>query len=275
MMYQNKLVASIKANGKILRENKENVFLPFGKEYTILLKNLNSVRAQVKISIDGTDATDGVSLVIQPNSELELKRFIKNGNMDEGNAFKFIERTASIEQHRGSKIDDGLIRIEFQFEKPYVYNHGLLYNDYWYNGGSPTIGGSVLRGVCTNNASTATYSATGSVSTSSNAMDCGVAAEGQYDNVEQQTVNNFTAQTETGITVPGSKTEQKFVQASWFQLETEKHVMILHLLGETESGKKVEQPITVKAKPKCVTCGKQNKANAKFCAHCGTALEII
>ena len=26
---------------------------------------------------------------------------------------------------------------------------------------------------------------------------------------------------------------------------------------------------------KCVTCGKQNKHNAKFCTECGTALEIF
>ena len=27
--------------------------------------------------------------------------------------------------------------------------------------------------------------------------------------------------------------------------------------------------------PKCVTCGKQNKAHAKYCVECGTALEIF
>jgi hypothetical protein len=274
MMYNQKFVTCIKSSGKILRENKENVFIPFGKEYTILLKNLNSVRAQVRISIDGTDATEGVSLVIQPNSELELKRFIKNGNMDEGNGFKFIEKTTVIEQHRGSKIDDGLIRIEFQFEKPYVYNPGILYNNnnHWYGGGSPTIGGGYLRGVCTNSSNAAyteAYSATAS-------MDSVVASAAPATATSEiQSVNNVSVQNEAGITVPGSKTEQKFVQAAWFQLEVEKHVMILHLLGETESGKKVEQAVTVKSKPKCSTCGKLNKANAKFCSGCGTALEII
>jgi hypothetical protein len=54
MMYSNKLVASIKSNGKILREFNDKVYVPFGTEYSILIKNLNTVRASVNIFVDGT-----------------------------------------------------------------------------------------------------------------------------------------------------------------------------------------------------------------------------
>ena len=84
-----------------------------------------------------------------------------------------------------------------------------------------------------------------------------------------------TPQSETGITVAGSKSEQKFSTVSSFTCEPDKHNIILRLLGETAENKTVRQPITVKAKPKCTTCGKQNKATAKFCSDCGTALEIF
>jgi rRNA maturation endonuclease Nob1 len=80
---------------------------------------------------------------------------------------------------------------------------------------------------------------------------------------------------DVGITVPGSKSEQKFSTASWFATETEKHSIVLKLLGETPDNKEVRKPVTTKHKPKCVTCGKQNKATAKFCTECGTALEIF
>jgi hypothetical protein len=261
MMYQSKMVCCLKANGKVLRENKDTVFLPFGSEYSIFLKNLNSVRAQVRVSVDGTDVTEGTSLVINPNSELDLKRFIKNGNLETGNSFKFIERTAGIENHRGVKAEDGLIRVEFQFEKIYPVWNGLYYTDYY---GSPTLGGGVLRGVATN--STITYS--------SNSMSVASAAPSLQTSGE---VHTYTAQAENdvGITVPGSKVDQKFTTVNSFPLETEKHVIILHLLGETESGKQVVQPVTVKAKPKCSSCGRVNKANAKFCTECGTALELF
>src|SRR5271155_2070100 len=119
MVYSpNKRVACVKVDGKILREDKNVVTLPFGSEYSIFVKNLNAGRIKVKVSIDGTDATEGTWLVVDPDSNLDLERFIRAGNMDKGNRFKFIERSAEVEAHRGIKADDGLIRIEYQVEKP-------------------------------------------------------------------------------------------------------------------------------------------------------------
>jgi len=117
-MYNSKLVASIKANGKVLREFKDTVYIPFGSEYSILLKNLNTVRALINIYIDGDNIVPG-GLVLNAGQEIDLQRAIRNGNMNEGNKFKFIERTGKIEDHRGIKLEDGLIRVEYQFEKVY------------------------------------------------------------------------------------------------------------------------------------------------------------
>lgn len=261
-MYSQKLVACIKVNGRVLREFDGNtVKMPFGSEWSLLIKNLNSVRVQVKVSIDGTDATDGTWLVIQPNSEIDFQRFIKNGNFDKGNSFKFIERTESVEHARGIKIDDGLIRIEFQFEKPYVNNWnnilgGGYYHD-WNRYGGPTILTNTYDSYST------TYSATASVSTSNVLRSANAIAQ-----------NAEAAPNDAGITVPGSENNQKFVQASWFPVETEKHVMVMKIVGES-AGQKVVEAVTVKSKPKCVTCHKVNKANAKFCSNCGTALTIF
>ena len=74
-MYSEKLIACIKVNGQILRESGETVTLPFNSEYSIYLKNLDSVRIQASISVDGQDATEGTRLIINPNSSLELERF--------------------------------------------------------------------------------------------------------------------------------------------------------------------------------------------------------
>jgi hypothetical protein len=266
-MYANKMALAVKVNGRVLREFDGNsVRIPFGSEFSLLIKNLNAVRVQVKVSIDGTDATDGTALVIQPNSEIDFKRFIKNGNFEKGNSFKFIERTDSVEQARGIKIDDGLIRIEFQFEKPYQ-SPGLLWNNQWdwNRHGSPTIGGSVLTNITSYDVS---YSATASTNS---VLRSATANSNTAHSVEAQSANVVN---DAGITVPGSENNQKFTQASWFPLETEKHVMIMKLLGES-AGQKVVEAVTVQHKPKCVTCHKVNKANAKFCSNCGTSLNII
>jgi hypothetical protein len=235
MMYESKLAAAIKVDGKVLREFKDTVHIPFGSEYTILLKNLNTTRAVVNVFIDGNDMVPG-GLVLDPGREVELERSVKNGNLTEGNRFKFIERTGSVEQHRGIGIEDGLVRIEFQFEQP---ARPITWNTTQIGGIYPQ--GGIMRGM--------------DVSYSTNA-----------------TLNSVTASalSDVGITVPGSHSSQKFQTAYVGALESTKHSMVFKLFGGT-----MPKPITVKHKPKCVTCGKQNKATAKFCTECGTALEIF
>jgi hypothetical protein len=245
MMYESKLAAAIKVNGKVLREFKDTVHIPFGSEYTVLLKNLNTTRAVVNVFIDGDNAVPG-GLVIDPGREIDLERWVKNGNLSEGNRFKFIERTGAVEQHRGVKLEDGLVRLEFQFEQLYR----PIWNSTQISGGIYPQGG-ILRGF-----DNAHYGTTCSVNSFSAS-----ATSATMDSL----VNDV------GITVPGSKSDQKFSTTHVGALESVKHSMVFRLLG----GEAVKQAVTVKHKPKCVTCGKQNKAHAKFCQECGTALEIF
>jgi hypothetical protein len=273
-MYNSKLVASIKANGKVLREFKDTVYVPFGSEYSILLKNLNTVRALINIYIDGDNIVPG-GLVLNAGQEIDLQRAIRNGNMNEGNKFKFIERTGKIEDHRGVKLEDGLIRVEFQFEKVYKRQDGIQWtNATW----QPTSMDSYSSGILRNTTTASTpKSMSGTVTCSDMSYAATSMAVGSATLSASATIQSLNAapQTETGITVAGSKSEQKFVTVSNFTCEPEKYNIILKLLGETPDNEAIRKPITVKAKPKCVTCGKQNKATAKFCGECGTALEIF
>jgi len=141
-MYNQKMVCCLKANGKVLREFKDTIYIPFGSEYQISLKNLNTTRAVVNIFIDGDNVVPG-GLVLDPGKECDLERSIKNNNLTEGNKFKFIERTAAVENGpRGIKLEDGLIRIEFQFEKyiaPSQTLWGSTWNDQWKNTYPPGV----------------------------------------------------------------------------------------------------------------------------------------
>lgn len=289
-MYESKMVCCLKANGKVLREHKDTVYVPFGTEYSILIKNLNSVRAMVNISIDGKDIADGkADFIVNANTEIDLTRFLSGGNMDKGNKFKFIERTPGIEQHRGVGVEDGIIRIEFQFERQYaglvpstdywrdkVYYCDPGYNTLW-NTTIGTANSSVLRssGVPANDHYGAVASA--AYSTNDSYADKGpdVTNVTNVTNVYAQSLPTSITANDVGITVPGSVSEQKFQSVSGFALDGVKHVMVLRLVGETPEGKKIVEPVTVKAKPKCVTCGRVNKAGAKFCTECGTSLQIV
>jgi hypothetical protein len=277
MMYQSKLVASLKANGKILREFKDTVYIPFGSEYSFLIKNLNTQRAVVNIFIDGDDVVEG-GLVLNAGQEVDLERYVKNGNLTEGNRFKFVERNEAIENGpRGIKLEDGLVRIEFQYEQPRpVINRSWIAasgsnNIYPQGTGSASYNvNGMLRSVDFSKGENMKASATSAMNTTLQSM--GISSNTEYhDGVATM---DWMPVNDVGITVPGSKSEQKFTTVTMGILEAEKHTIVLKLLGETADNKPVLKPVTVKAKPKCVTCGHINKATAKFCNKCGTALEI-
>jgi hypothetical protein len=252
MMYNQKLVASIKANQKVLREFKDTVYIPFASEYSILLKNLNTTRAVVNVFIDGENVVPG-GLVIDPGRTVDLERWIKNGNLSEGNKFKFIERTQAIEDGpRGIKLEDGLIRVEYQFEIP-----------------RPVLN------IPTWTSSTLTRGISGSTGDWASPMGATYSTTNASLNSFNVTASAASFQNETGITVPGSKSTQSFQHVTVGTLESTVHNIVLKLVGDLGDNKPVEKAVTVKHKPKCVTCGKQNKAHAKFCTECGTALEIF
>lgn len=46
-MFKNKLVAGLKVDGKIVREDKNTIYLPYGTQYNIFIKNLNTIPVQI------------------------------------------------------------------------------------------------------------------------------------------------------------------------------------------------------------------------------------
>ena len=288
-MYNQKLVASIKVKGKILREFKDTVYIPFASEYSVLLKNLNTVRAVVNVFVDGENAVPG-GLVIDPGRSVDLERWIKNGNLSEGNRFKFIERTAQIEDGpRGIKEEDGLIRVEYQFELPRpVINLNQVF------GNNSTIYSSEYQGVTDKYSKTSGWITASGASTISQMNVGGVLRGVDYsageatkaaataainkvapDAIEYHSGAATMDWNDVGITVPGSKSTQTFQTVTMSALDPVKHNIVLRIVGDLGHNKPVDKAVTVKHKPKCVTCGKQNRAHAKFCVECGTALEIF
>lgn len=268
-MYNSGLVCVVKSNGKILREDKDVCFLPFNSEYSLLIKNLETRNVLAKISIDGQDVLDGNSLIIHPNTEIELEGFMK-GSIAK-NKFKFIKKTKEISDYRGDKIDDGIIRIEYQFEKIIPVVSSDYYHYHYHNYYYPypwTIGTLTLNDTTLPNSSV-TY-------TSSN---CSVGDVKNSSNEEKGcvSVNNcyFASmpQIDDGITVKGSEINQNFTYGNIGALEDTKRVIILRLIGTKESGKIVEKPLTIQSRKLCPTCGKKSKSHLKFCSNCGTFLE--
>jgi len=297
MSFSNKFVCTVKVNGKILRENQNTVTLPFGAEYSLVLKNLNSRRAMVKVSVDGQDATENTRLILPPNGSIDLERFIRNGNLSSGNRFKFIERTAGIEAHRGIKADDGLIRAEFWAEREYIQQPVTTTYPQWLprgrrSGDWDRRSRPPMRSSPTASAGTpARRGFVGGQSAGSPSLDsvdegldpgepcrggiiCPSAFTANMSSAPMMDMQKMAALNETGITVPGSQSNQQFVCASGFELESTSSVIVLQLRGDV-NGIYVAAPITVDHKPECSICGKKNSVSSKFCAECGAATSII
>ncbi len=266
-MFKNNFVVAVKASGKVLREFDDTVYLPFGTEYSILLKNLFRKKVKVHVKIDGQDALDGKTLVIDPHDSIDLKRFIKNGNLDAGNAFKFIEKTDKIEKHRGNRAEDGLITVEYEFEADWQnrIQGGLTSKpfDLYGYGTSRGIGGSQW-----------TY-ASNSFEDSIHDGQASLGDSHAYYSQVMSSVAPQAALNKAGITAPGSIQEQKFTSAGMFIGDGVKHVLTMQLKGLVEGQQEVTKPVTVTRLKRCSMCGTSVRQVAKFCHECGSSVEIV
>jgi len=279
MMYKKNFVAVIRCNGQILRELDDVVTLPFGSDYSILMKNLDSRRVQVGIEIDGRDILDRKLLVIDGGKETELSGYMDG--FSARNKFRFIQKTKEIADHRGDRIDDGLIVITYQFEKKALMQRETAlpicaYHSS-YGDGSDQIsemnfldtGRSIASG-------TYTYTNNSNITaTASRGM-------GMAKKMSRHVPRSYPLkkcpdvgpqpQEDEGITVKGAQINQRFRQAWIGDLEETISTISLKLRGYTGRQEMVNIPITVKTRIQCETCGRTSRSNAKFCNNCGTSL---
>ena len=266
MTYKDRFVAEIKSDGKILRVKDDAVYLPFGAEYSLLLKNLNTRRASVDVEVDGQDVLNNMSLIIEPNSTTELMGFLRG--MTATNSFKFIQKTKQIQEHRGDRIEDGLVRVEFAFEKPvkepWIANT-IKEVHHHYHEKSPFE--------FTYYGSQADWSYNSNELTSEKSSDIkGISPDSlQTYNCSVENVG-AVPQKDEGITVKGSEINQSFRYGSMGELE-QSQVIIIKLRGLTSHGVSVSQPLTVKDKLTCKICGTKSKSSSKYCYNCGAYLE--
>jgi len=288
MTYKDQFVAEVKCRGKILRVKDDAVHLPFGSEYSLYLKNLNSRRASVTISIDGQDVLDNQSLILEPNSSTELEGFLRGTTAK--NRFKFINKTKEIQEHRGDKVDDGIIRVEFAYEKAQPirkviledhhhidhHHHHHHFDHYHWNYGNWFTGDSTVKyGSVGGSSGDQVRGMAESSFTMNNSKGGEPVQSAFYSNVSMDSLGVESLGQpldDEGITVKGSECNQSFRYASIGELE-QAEVIIIRLKGITGTSTPIQQPITVQTKLTCSTCGKVSTSAAKFCANCGTFLE--
>ena len=266
MTYKDAFVVEVKCKGKILRIKDDFVHLPFGSEYSIYLKNLSSKKASVTIHIDGQDVLDYSSLILNANTSTELEGFLKGTIAT--NKFKFINKTKEIQEHRGDKIDDGIIRVEFAYEIPEPIIKKTIINEEYhhhYHNDNPFH-----------------WDYHNTLYTSYNSSDGNSTIRGMSTSVKESNVTMDSLGTESlsaplsdeGITVKGSEINQQFRYGSVGTLEPAE-VIIIRMKGINNKQNITFQslPLTIQSKLTCSSCGKSYKSSFKYCPNCGTYLE--
>lgn len=264
MTFKRNFVAVLKCDGNILREREPGVFnLPFGSEYSILLKNKDSRRALVHVEVDGTSVYRRHGLILPANSSVEVRGFMLN--MRETCNFKFIKKTKEIQGFRCDRPDDGLIRISFKFEKPesHYSPYYQLYTQY-------TGLDQSLLGTDAPYLGPVSYSTT--TSTSFDSMSKGGESCGR-DRVFSSVSLLTSPLADEGITVKGKRVKADYTYGEIGELETDEHVIILQLKGLADGREEpVKKPLTVSTRIRCETCGRSHRSDSSYCSNCGTYL---
>ncbi len=266
MVFKDDFVVAIKSGGEFLREYDGTVLLPFGAEYGIYLKNLNTRDAAVSIEVDGEDVLDGNQVVVPADSSIEVERYLQD--QDKGNGFKFIKKTERMREHRGENPEDEIVRVVYQFARPQQYDdHYIPYTDPFPEPVEPWI-------KPTNPWDCEPYVIWHSTSTDEPYSY--IETYGHYETAcgagQSNEIPSFTS--DEGITAPGSVSHQEFKDRYIGPLEPEKHVLTLQLKGKVE-GEHVEEPVKSRKKLECTSCGKKSRSDHKYCPECGTALVVI
>ena len=280
MVFKKNFIAVVKCDGRILREREDStVYLPFGKEYELVLKNQESKKVEVKITIDGQDVLNGHSLVLDPNSESRLEGFLgTDGNVS--HRFKFIQKTEQIIEHRGDKLGDGMIRIEFQYERDKPEIHTTIHHHETYQPFIPYIpppsipwrDDTIFCDTGLNEPMIINYCQSGVSQGIQSSMFASTRSKGLSAPVPASFSSPVIPNPDEGITVKGSHSNQKMQRAWIGALEENSHVIVINLKGTNDNETPVQRPLTVTTKLVCPTCGTANKSKYKFCTNCGTAL---
>lgn len=205
MAYARGYVASIVLDSLPQRESNvegtRTVRLPFGSEYSILLKNQNPLRAKVQVLIDGMDVSSIGRIVLEPGQVMTLERFLDS--YSSGRRFKFIskeegERTGALQDPTSNKL--GLVEIRFWSEV------------------TPTFTDTKI------NTDSMTFSSVGALRSAKVYCNSNISFAATTNSADK--VNSLV-----GGTAEGSLSNQGFTTASHFAVESVPTVMTIRLLG--------------------------------------------
>ena len=259
-MYENRFVLSILHGGQPVREINKTVHLPYNSEYKIRLKNKHSVRAKVKVWIDGRQVSNLGDFILQAGATLDLERFL-DASLATGNRFQFVP-LSDRRVNDPTDTENGIIKVEF-------YKELIVLPVYKWN--TTTIVPMVKGGGTGGPLWPGQY---GSVTYTSSNLTCNDGSHGtSVGSISSNYMNICEPPSGAGATVEGSISGQAFSYGSDFSTDVLPVILTLKIRGlesikhELVLGGVVPNSTSVRF---CHSCGARRRKKAdKFCGRCG------
>jgi hypothetical protein len=110
-MYKDTIAIAIKHGNKPLPEFNNKFLIPDNTSFSIFLKNMNQKTAYINVFINEKKVTLN-KIKLKNKESIDIHRF-----EDTNHTFHFIKKTLELQKQRKNQLEDGLIRIEVDFEK--------------------------------------------------------------------------------------------------------------------------------------------------------------
>ncbi len=270
-MHTNKVSLAILVDDKPLYEKEGKVFIPYGSNYKVLIKNNNPFDIIANIALDMNFSND--SFLIKAKSKRTIKGFSYD---DDFYGFRFVEKTKEIEKNRMNSLLNGTISISLFENKP----DDLLALRF---GGRNPFETTKIN---PQNPLVPMFPEPTNLPNPFNFDKNDVDFYGSTNNIREDFITdgvsiNDVILNSDSLSVGKSKGANVFGAPvdETANVEQYSNINLLGsvcytLFGEDSDSNKIIKPIFAKDNIECTACGSKSKPNDKYCSKCGSFIVL-
>lgn len=255
-MHSNKISLAILVDEKPLFEKKGSVYLPYGSNYSLLIKNNNSFDIVAKVSLDMNFSND--SFIVKAKSKRVIRGFSYE---DLFYSYRFVEETEKINQENKNKIERGCLSVTvFNNDLPPHETFPFRMSEIALNSGNKTIiDENKLNNINLHYDNIVAVTNTLSLNSIPNVRTESLKTEYK----EEKHLGGMNVFGE-----PINEKEDTIIKSFLFS----DSIGVFHykLKGRDEEENLIKRPILAKDNVTCTICETKASLNDKYCSHCGS-----
>lgn len=262
-MHINKVSLAILVDGKSLYEDKTKVFIPFGTNYELFVKNDN--KFDIYISVTRGSLVEKDSFLVKAKTKRIIKGFSKFNKFYQ---FRFIESIPEIKNKKITHSVENLFYITISnAEKicnPFLSDRSLFPYD---KGCKPQININEKSPFTNTKVKPNPLSSNFSVPKAPSFEQFNTNKGLNQDSLNASTIH--LRDKPTGIHTHGKPVEETANDINVFGLET-LGLLYFDFIGTDSNGNLLKKPLFAKDHIECLECGKKANLNDTYCSRCGS-----